>query len=141
MKVLGEQFDIHTGGEDHIPIHHTNEIAQAEAATGKKFVNYWMHENFLTFKGEKVSKSKGGLYTIKELEDFDNITIQFFRDNPEWILTGVGFGNIDRIASSRRYVNPNWYYAEVAAWSPKSDFLNVFASGGIVLTVLMIFKL
>ncbi len=69
MKYLGEHFDIHTGGEDHIPIHHTNEIAQSETATGKKFVNYWLHGAFLTFKGEKVSKSKGGLYTITELEE------------------------------------------------------------------------
>jgi cysteinyl-tRNA synthetase len=68
MKYLGETFDIHTGGIDHIPIHHTNEIAQSESATGKKFVNYWLHGAFLTFKGEKVSKSKGGLYTISELE-------------------------------------------------------------------------
>jgi cysteinyl-tRNA synthetase len=69
MKYLGEHFDIHTGGIDHIPIHHTNEIAQSEAATGKKFVNYWLHGAFLTLKGEKVSKSKGGLYTISELEE------------------------------------------------------------------------
>jgi len=68
MKYLGEHFDIHTGGEDHVPVHHTNEIAQSEAATGKKFVNFWLHIAFLTFKGEKVSKSKGGLYTISELE-------------------------------------------------------------------------
>ncbi len=69
MKYLGETFDIHTGGIDHIPIHHTNEIAQSEAATGKKFVNFWLHGNFLNFKGEKISKSKGGLYTISELEE------------------------------------------------------------------------
>lgn len=69
MKYLGEHFDIHTGGEDHIPVHHTNEIAQSEAATGKKFVNYWMHGAFLTFAGEKVSKSKGGLYTVSELQE------------------------------------------------------------------------
>ena len=68
MKYLGENFDIHTGGEDHISVHHTNEIAQSEATTGKKFVNYWIHGAFLTFRGEKVSKSKGGLYTIEELE-------------------------------------------------------------------------
>ncbi|MEK6824293.1 MAG: cysteine--tRNA ligase [Nanoarchaeota archaeon] len=68
MKYIGAHFDIHTGGEDHIPVHHTNEIAQSEAATGKKFVNYWLHGAFLTFRGEKVSKSKGGLYTISELE-------------------------------------------------------------------------
>ena len=68
MKYLGENFDIHTGGEDHIQIHHTNEIAQSEAFSGKKFVNYWLHGAFLKFRGEKVSKSKGGLYTLSELE-------------------------------------------------------------------------
>jgi cysteinyl-tRNA synthetase len=69
-KYLGEQFDIHTGGEDHIPIHHTNEIAQSECAFEKKhWVKYWLHGAFLTFKGEKVSKSKGGLFTISELEE------------------------------------------------------------------------
>ncbi len=68
MKYLGKNFDIHTGGEDHIQIHHTNEIAQSEAYSGKHFVNYWLHGAFLTFKGEKISKSKGGLYTISELE-------------------------------------------------------------------------
>ena len=69
MKYLGKYFDIHTGGQDHIQIHHTNEIAQSEAATGKKFVNYWMHGAFLTYHGEKISKSKGGLYTIFELQE------------------------------------------------------------------------
>lgn len=69
MKYFGEHFDIHTGGEDHISVHHTNEIAQSEAATGKKFVNYWLHNGFLVNEeGEKVSKSKGGLYTVSELE-------------------------------------------------------------------------
>lgn len=69
MKYLGEHFDIHTGGEDLIPVHHTNEIAQSEAATGKKFVNFWLHGAFLTFKGEKISKSRGSLYTISELQE------------------------------------------------------------------------
>ena len=80
MKYLGEQFDIHTGGEDHIPVHHTNEIAQSEAATGKKFVNYWLHGAFLTSKGEKISKSKGGLYTISDLEKkkFEALVYRYF---------------------------------------------------------------
>ena len=80
MKYLGEHFDMHTGGEDHISVHHTNEIAQSEAATGKKFVNYWLHGAFLTFKGEKVSKSKGGLYTISELEEkgFEPLHYRYF---------------------------------------------------------------
>ena len=80
MKYLGESFDIHTGGEDHIPIHHPNEIAQSEAATGKKFVNFWLHGAFLTFKGEKVSKSRGGLYTVSELEEkgFPPLAYRYF---------------------------------------------------------------
>src|SRR5258708_34847424 len=58
IKYLGEQFDIHTGGEDHLPIHHPNEIAQSEAATGKKpFVKYWIHYVFLTVDGTKMNKS------------------------------------------------------------------------------------
>ncbi len=68
-KYLGKEFDIHTGGIDHIPIHHTNERAQNIARFGKPTVKYWIHGNFLTFKGEKVSKSKGGLFTISELEE------------------------------------------------------------------------
>ena len=78
MKHLGEHFDIHTGGEDHIPIHHTNEIAQSECATGKKFVNYWMHNAFLVDNaGEKVSKSKGGLFTISDLEEKGYAALDF----------------------------------------------------------------
>lgn len=69
MKYLGDQFDIHCGGIDHIPVHHTNEIAQSEAATQKPWVNYWMHGQFLTVDGEKMSKSKGNLYLIKDIEE------------------------------------------------------------------------
>jgi len=69
-KYLGKQFDIHTGGQEHISVHHTNEIAQSETAFGKKpWVKYWLHAAWLLFKGEKVSKSKGGLYTLSELEE------------------------------------------------------------------------
>jgi cysteinyl-tRNA synthetase len=79
-KYLGKQFDIHTGGEDHIPVHHTNEIAQSEAAFGKIPARYWMHGAFLTFKGEKISKSSGGLYTISELEErgFKPLVYRYF---------------------------------------------------------------
>jgi len=79
MKYLGKHFDIHTGGEDHVPVHHTNEIAQSECATGKKYVNWWMHVAFLQFKGEKVSKSKGGLYTVSELEEqgYDALDLRY----------------------------------------------------------------
>ena len=80
-KYLGNQFDIHTGGEDHISVHHTNEIAQSECGLDiKPWVRYWLHGAFLTFKGEKVSKSKGGLFTISELEEkgFNALDYRYF---------------------------------------------------------------
>jgi cysteinyl-tRNA synthetase len=80
-KYLGKQFDIHTGGQEHIPVHHTNEIAQSEAAFGKKpWVKYWIHFAWLMFQGEKVSKSKGGLYTLPELEEkgYDSLGFRYF---------------------------------------------------------------
>lgn len=67
MKALGPTFDIHTGGIDHINIHHTNEIAQSEAASGRKFVNYWVHHAFLMIEDEKMSKSLGNLYTLEDI--------------------------------------------------------------------------
>ena len=65
MKYLGETFDIHTGGVDHIGVHHTNEIAQSYAATGKMLANYWFHTDFLTVDGTKMSKSLGNLYRVE----------------------------------------------------------------------------
>ncbi len=67
MKYLGETFDIHTGGVDNIFPHHENEIAQSEASTGKKFVNYWLHSAHLLVDGEKMAKSKGNFYTLRDL--------------------------------------------------------------------------
>jgi cysteinyl-tRNA synthetase len=69
MKHLGETIDIHTGGIDHIPVHHENEIAQSECATGHTFVNHWVHYDFLTVNGEKMSKSKENFYTISDIKD------------------------------------------------------------------------
>lgn len=68
MHYLGETFDIHTGGIEHIPVHHTNEIAQAEGATGKKFVRYWLHNEHLLVAGEKMSKSKQNFYNMADVE-------------------------------------------------------------------------
>lgn len=66
---LGEPIDIHTGGIDHIPIHHTNEIAQTFGAFQKKLAEFWLHCNFLTINGEKISKSLGNIITLKDLEE------------------------------------------------------------------------
>lgn len=69
MKYLGESFDIHCGGIDHIPVHHTNEIAQSEGATGKRFANIWMHGAFLTVDEGRMGKSQGNFLTISVLEE------------------------------------------------------------------------
>jgi cysteinyl-tRNA synthetase len=81
MKYLGETLDIHTGGEDHIATHHENEIAQSEAATGKPFVNYWMHGRFLRWKEEdrRMSKSSGEFLVVSDLLDrgFDPLAYRY----------------------------------------------------------------
>jgi cysteinyl-tRNA synthetase len=68
MKYLGESIDIHAGGIDHIPVHHENEIAQSEGATGKQFVKIWFHNNFLSVDGQKMSKSLENIYKLDDLE-------------------------------------------------------------------------
>ncbi len=69
MKILGESFDIHTGGVDNIFPHHEDEIAQSEAATGKPFSKYWAHCGYLNVDGKKMSKSLGNFYTLREILD------------------------------------------------------------------------
>lgn len=80
MYYLGEQFDIHCGGIDAIPVHHTNEIAQSEAATGKKWVNYWMHGEFLLSDKGKMSKSSGEFLTMSVLKEhgYDPLDYRYF---------------------------------------------------------------
>jgi cysteinyl-tRNA synthetase len=79
IKHLGESFDIHGGGADLIFPHHENEIAQSEAFTGKPFVRYWVHNGFITIDKEKMSKSLGNFFTLKEvLDKFDPEVVRFF---------------------------------------------------------------
>jgi cysteinyl-tRNA synthetase len=80
IKYLGEQFDIHCGGVDHIPVHHTNEIAQAEAATGRPWVSYWLHSEFLVLAREKMAKSAGGFLTLATLVErgLDPLDYRYF---------------------------------------------------------------
>ncbi|EKD90165.1 MAG: hypothetical protein ACD_32C00003G0003 [uncultured bacterium] len=79
MEYLGDSLDIHTGGIDHISVHHTNEIAQSEAATAKQFVKYWIHFGFLQVDGEKMSKSKKNFYRIDEITEkgFDPLALRY----------------------------------------------------------------
>lgn len=101
MKFLGEQFDIHTGGVDHISIHHTNEIAQSECATGKKpSVRFWMHNEHVGVGNEKMAKSDSNFLTLNSIieKDIDPIAYRF------WLL----------MASYRTKVNFNWEALEGA---------------------------
>lgn len=79
MKYLGETIDIHTGGEDLVFPHHENEIAQSEGASGKPFVRYWLHNRHLVVDGEKMSKSKGNFFTLRDLMEkgYDPIDIRY----------------------------------------------------------------
>lgn len=79
-KYLGDRFEIHTGGVDHIPVHHENEIAQSEALIGVRMVDYWMHGEFLLVDGGKMSKSLGNTYTIAQLKEknYNPLAFRYF---------------------------------------------------------------
>lgn len=80
QKYLGDTLDLHLGGVEHIPVHHTNEIAQSEAATGKKFADYWIHYEHLLAGGVKMSKSEGNGYTLADVKTrgFDPLAVRYF---------------------------------------------------------------
>jgi len=109
MKYLGETFDIHTGGIDHLPIHHPNEIAQSETATGKPFARFWLHHEFLQVDGRKMSKSLGNLYTIDDVKKkgFDFLSLRYlyltahYRDplNFTWESLGSAQNALNKLRS------------------------------------------
>ncbi|OIP87831.1 cysteine--tRNA ligase [Candidatus Shapirobacteria bacterium CG2_30_35_20] len=113
-KFLGNPFDIHTGGEDHIAIHHTNEIAQGYGAFGKQTANVWIHNAFITFAGAKISKSTGGLYTVNELKDmgFDPLAYRFMILGAHY-KNGLSF-SIDSLKVAQTSLNKlNSFVAEI----------------------------
>lgn len=78
-RFLGETIDIHSGGQDLVFPHHENEIAQSEAVNGKPFANYWLHNGFININNEKMSKSKGNFFTVRDIvKHFDYEVIRFF---------------------------------------------------------------
>ena len=83
-KELGEPIDIHTGGIDHVPVHHTNEIAQTYAMSGRELAKYWLHCNFITIDGEKISKSLGNIFTLDDLSERGFSPMDF----KMWVLAG-----------------------------------------------------
>lgn len=120
---LGETIDIHTGGIDHIPVHHTNEIAQSEAAFEKKLSNFWTHCNFITIDGEKVSKSLGNVYTLADLKEkgFEPYDFKL------WVLQGHyrrdrNFNFEDLTAAKNRRLNWRNRIATAYQITPEATF-------------------
>jgi cysteinyl-tRNA synthetase len=115
---LGEPLDIHTGGVDHVMVHHTNEIAQSEAAFGKQFSRFWLHCNFITSDGEKISKSLGNGYTFADLAEKGYTPLDF----KMWVLQGHyqserNFTFTDLYAAKQRLLN----YRNFAALRHQSE--------------------
>jgi cysteinyl-tRNA synthetase len=105
MSILGETIDIHTGGIDHIPVHHTNEIAQSEAASGQTFSRYWLHNNHLKVNGTKISKSLGNGYTLDDLAErgYEPLDYRMFILQSHYQTEGnFTFDNLDA-AKNRRH--------------------------------------
>ncbi len=130
MECLGEHFDIHTGGIDHIPIHHTNEIAQSESATGKKFVNYWVHIAFLTVNGKKMSKSLHNVYTIQDLVDkgYSPMAFRYFIEASNY-RKQLNF-TFEALESASNTLNLLISFAhKMAAIAAKSNAENSFTKG------------
>jgi len=112
MSLLGETFDIHTGGVDNIFPHHENEIAQSEGATGRPFARYWLHAEHLTVESEKMAKSRGNFFTLRELLDrgHDPVAIRYlllsvpYRQKLNFTFDGLHAAGqaLDRIANTVR---------------------------------------
>jgi cysteinyl-tRNA synthetase len=106
MKYLGETFDIHTGGIDHIPVHHQNEIAQSESATSKPFVHYWIHSAFMNIDGGKMAKSVGNFLTLDELvkKGFSPLAYRFLLLSARY-STPLSFTEVSMESAQRGYDN------------------------------------
>lgn len=117
-KYLGVTLDIHTGGVDHIPVHHENEIAQSEAKEGVKTVNYWMHGEFMLVDGGKMSKSLGNTYTVAQLSErgYAPLAFRYFCLNAHYRKKlNFTFEGLDAAAVSYSRLLENLYKHKVSA--------------------------
>lgn len=123
---LGEPIDIHTGGIDHIPVHHTNEIAQTVAAYDQELAKFWLHCNFITIEDEKISKSLGNTYTLEDLAEKGFSPLDF----KLWVLQGHyqserNFSFTDLTAATKRRLNwRNRIAASIQQDSPTTTTTN-----------------
>ena len=142
-KYLGEQIDIHAGGEDLIFPHHENEIAQSEAANGKEFAQYWMHNAFLNIDNRKMSKSLGNFFTVREIsEKYDLQVLRFFMLSAHYRsplnfsadlmeAAGKGLERIVNAAQNLKFLAENaqtegMSEAEKEAYAKTEDFVKAF---------------
>ena len=117
---LGEPIDIHTGGIDHIPIHHTNEIAQTYALSGRVLANYWLHCDFITIDGQKISKSLGNVYNLNDLAErgFDPMDYRLwvlqghFRGERNFTFDDLAAARNRRLAWRNRIASTRWQGVE-----------------------------
>ena len=120
MDILGETLDIHTGGIDHIPVHHTNEIAQSEAATGKPFSKFWLHNNHLKVDGSKISKSLGNGYTLEDIEERGFKPTDFRMFTLQSSYQTEGNFSFDSLQAAANRLS-NWRRAATIRWQTYSD--------------------
>ncbi len=121
-SLLGQEIDIHSGGEDHIAIHHNNEIAQSEAVSGRTFVHYWMHNAFLTMGSEKISKSLGNFVYLSEVieKGFHPLSLRYFFLQAHY-RTPLSF-SWDAIAGASGALNRLWNISrEIAEESKRTS--------------------
>jgi len=114
-SLLGQEIDIHMGGEDLIPIHHNNEIAQSESASGRTFAHYWMHNAFLTMSGEKASKSLGNVVYLSDIikKGFNPLALRYFFLQAHY-RTPVSF-SWDALAGAASALDRLWYMSRDVA--------------------------
>jgi len=107
-SLLGQEIDIHTGGEEHVSIHHNNEIAQSEAASGRTFVHYWMHNAHLTMGGGKISKSTGNVVYLSDItaKEFNPLSLRYFFLQAHY-RTSLSF-SWDALAGALEALNRLW---------------------------------
>lgn len=122
-ELLGDHIDIHTGGIDHIPVHHTNEIAQTESITGKTFANYWIHANHLKVNGTKMSKSLGNIYTLEDINNKGFYLLAFKLLVLSKHYRTEGSFTWDNLQSYQNRLN-NWLAAAALVWQPISKVKN-----------------
>ena len=129
MKYLGTQIDIHTGGEDHIPIHHTNERAQNIAAVGRPVVRFWIHNAFLQVEGQKMSKSLGNFFWMKDIKErgFNPLSLRYLfltahyrsRLNFTWQALKSAQNSLENLYEKIRELKSN---ITISQRTPKSNY-------------------